>query len=202
MGLTIFLLSFAVSGIFYFKFPFRKLFFVVVIFSALILNFNYAVPWDRSYEVRDSDKLSGLAFDLQRRSAILDYLPKTAPIAPKEAAFETPKILNGNGVISNYKTTSSTFSFDAEIYKDSEVQIPVMDFPNWVVLSGNKIIANTAEGKYGLITIKLLEGKHIIQGRFMDTPIRTYANIITVFSLMILLSLYIYESNNKKNKKA
>lgn len=201
LGPSIFFLSFAAGGIFLYKFRMRKVLFALVILLAVVLNFNYAVPWNRSYNYSDAEKLSGVAFDLQRQSAILDYLPVTAKIAPKEAAFTTPKIIEGQGEATNYITTSSTFSFDLEVFSDeAKIQIPIEYFPNWTVVSGGNIIPHTVEGDYGLLTIRMPQGKHIIQGRFEDTPVRTVGNLITLLSILILSGGYFYTSDNKYEK--
>jgi len=201
LGLSMFFLSFAVSGLFHFRFWFRKLIFSAVILLTIILNFNYAVPWNRSYHIGDEDKLTGIAWDLQRKSAILDYLPKTARIAPKEEAFKSAEVATGEADVENFKLTSSTFSFDLTVYsKQAEITVPVMYFPNWIVVSGGKTLDHKVTGDYGLITISMPEGRHIIQGRFLDTPIRSVANIISLITMAIIFSGYLYFTN--KNNEA
>ncbi len=199
LGPVMFTLSLVVSVIARPKIPLRKLWFFILIILVVLLNFQYFKAWKRSYEVRDEQKLSGLAWDLQRKSAILDYLPYTAPDAPKEAAPDNPWLIAGDGFASNYSARSNSFFFDVEVYSDeAEVQIPVTDFPNWVVVSGGAVIPSYPSGKYGAIAIKLPEGKHIIQGRFENTPIRSVGNALTLISASTLFVGVILVHNKKK----
>ncbi|HJY98700.1 MAG TPA: 6-pyruvoyl-tetrahydropterin synthase-related protein [Patescibacteria group bacterium] len=196
LGLGIFLLSLAAGALVGDKY--KKEIAIGVILLAIGLNFGFFRPQHFFSQETDATKLSGESFIIQKKSAILDYLPVTAPIAPKEEAFAAPVLLSGDGEIKNYSKRSNSFFFDADIYNASEVQVPVMHFPGWVVVNGGRVIDSYPEGKYGLITFKLPPGKYIIQGRFTDTPIRFLGNSITVVSLTILLIGISLTSNKKK----
>jgi hypothetical protein len=201
LGLSIFFVSLVGGFLATQKIFFRKPVFLILIIFTILLNFRYFEPWNRSYNYTDKQKLSGLAFELQQKSAILDYLPLTAPIAPKEKAFDKPRVLQGDGYTSNFNYRSGSFSFDLDAYKDVKIQIPVMYFPNWTVISGGNIIPFEITGDYGLITINMPEGHHIIQGRFEDTPVRTVGNILTLISFTVLLAGFLY-SLRKKSENA
>jgi hypothetical protein len=148
--------------------------------------------------VRDEEKLTGLAFELQQKSAILDYLPKTARIAPGALVPPSPRIIVGEGEITGFIKQSNRFSFDTQIYEESEVEIPVMYFPGWVVISGNSVIPSEIHGAHGVIKITLPAGKHIIRGRFQNTPIRTVGNTLTVITALILFSGALIHDNKRR----
>lgn len=205
LGLTIFALSFAGGALAYqskFKYKFKNFFVAVIILVIIVFNYKYFEPWNRSYKVTDEEKLSGVAFELQQKSAILDYLPKTAPIAPKEDAPDTPVVVAGEGKTLNYTKRSNSFFFDAEIYQDAQIQIPVMYFPGWVVISRGKTIPSKPTGDYGVITISLPEGKHVIQGRFQNTPVRSIGNAVTVLSLLTIFGGYLLKENKQPRVKS
>jgi len=197
LGLVIFSISF-VGGALAKPKIFGKLLSVILIFLAILLNFSYFKPWGRSYEVNDQEKLSGEAFELQQKSAILDYLPKTAPIAPKEQAFKEPRIISGEGNAYNFTKTSNSFFFDVEVYDYAQVQIPVMYFPGWKVVSRGKILESKITGDYGLITVFLPQGKHIVRGRFENTLARSFGNTITTFTVLFILVGVFLKENKKK----
>lgn len=199
LGLTIFFLSFAGGALVKFNFRFKKLLIFTVLLLAIILNFQYFIPIHFSSKVKDEEKLRGLAFELQQRSAILDYLPKTAEIAPEAVAPSSPKIIAGEGEITGFIKQSDRFSFDAQIHEEAQVEIPVMYFPGWVVISNSSIIPTELHGIHGVIKITLPAGKHIIRGRFQNTPVRTVGNTLTVVSVLILLSgALIYENKRRR----
>ncbi len=199
LGLTIFFLSFAGGAFVEFDFKLKKVLVSAIILLAIFLNFRYFIPVHFSPKVKDEEKLRGLAFELQQKAAILDYLPKTAKVAPEALVPPLPKIITGEGEIKSFAKQSSRFSFDAEIYEESEIEIPVMYFPGWVVISGNSIIPSEIHGAHGVIKITLHPGKYIIQGRFQNTPVRTIGNTLTVVSVLILLSgALIYENKRRR----
>ena len=199
LGPLIFTLSFLGAVVARPKYFARKLWIIILLVLIIVLNVSYFEPWNRSYEIRDDEKLSGIAWDLQRKSAILDYLPRTSPDAPKEAAPDEPQVINGNASVANYSVRSNSFFFDAFVYSDeAEFEIPVTYFPNWVVIRENEVVESYPGGRYGVITIKLPQGEHIIRGRFKNTPVRSVANVLTLISAMTLSAGALIKHNGKK----
>ncbi len=199
LGLSIFFLSFAGGAL-------GKIYRLVSIplvgittILAIILNVKYFVPLVYSFKVTDEEKLSGEAYKLQQKAAILDYLPKTAKIAPTSKAFDKPIIIKGSGNIENFQVSSNRFSFDANIYEESKVEIPVMYFPNWILIIDDKLIKPDIHGDYGLISTTLRKGSYLVRGRFINTPIRTLANTISVITFLgLITSLLIYAARNEE----
>lgn len=198
LGLTIFFLSFALGAFAKGVFRFSKVFSYLIIVFAITLNVGYFKPEYNFPEETDDKKLSGESFLIQQKSAILDYLPKTTPDAPKEPAPNNPVIVSGDGRAYNFSKRSNSFFFDAEIYQDAQLQIPVMHFPGWKVVSGGNVIPSGPMGDYGLITISLPQGKHIIQGRFENTPVRSLGNAMTVTSALVIFGGFLLKANKRK----
>jgi len=187
LGLVIFFLSFAGGSLAVPNVFLRKGVIAVLIVLTIGLNLAYFTPRNFSREIRDGDKLTGVGWELQQKAAILDYLPKTAEVAPPAEAASQPKVISGIGDISSFTKQTNRFSFDADIYSHALVVVPVMYFPNWVVIVNNKEVPVEINGAHGVIAVNLPAGKHIVRGRFTDTPIRSFANWITVLSFAILI---------------
>ena len=134
LGLSMFFLALGAGALGLLEAKWAKFFMVVSVVAGIILNWNFFIPVNFSSKVKDEEKLRGLAFELQQKSAILDYLPKTAKIAPPSLAFEAPRTISGNGDFFGFTKGSNRFSFEAQIYGEARVEIPVMYFPGWVVL--------------------------------------------------------------------
>jgi hypothetical protein len=199
LGLVMFFLAFAGAILARPKIKLRKFWIISLVLIIMVMNYRYFKPWNRSYNIRDDEKLTGIAFELQQKSAILDYLPVTAKDAPKGASPQNPVIIGGEGKAYNYSKRSNSFFFDAEIYSnEAEIQIPIQHFPNWVVISGGNKISSYPSGDYGVITVKLANGKHLIQGRFENTSIRNIANSITVISAVLIFVFIVLDHNRKK----
>lgn len=198
LGLTIFFLSLGIGALGYTRFLIKWPSFLVSVFLVIIFNISYFKPEYYWSWASDAEKLSGEQFELQQKAAILDYLPKTAKIAPQDKAPENPVVISGKGLTFNFLKRSNTFFFDAEIYQDAQIQIPIIYFPGWKVILGGNIIPSYPSGELGLITIDLPKGKYNIQGRFENTPVRIVGNLITGLSaVFIFCTLLILERNGK-----
>jgi len=199
LGLSMFFLAFSCGALAYNPRA-NRILLPAVIILVVALNANYFIPVHFSSKVRDSEKLTGLAFELQQKSAILDYLPKTAKAAPPSLAFESPRTVSGNGDFFGFSKGSDRFSFEAQIYGKAMVEIPVTYFPGWILLVDGKKVPIALHETYGFIMVDLGDGRHIVRGRFTNTPIRTFANVLSALSLLGLLgATLIWE--NKKIKK-
>lgn len=202
LGLVIFFLSFSVGSINLEKKIFIKFVSLTLMLLTIVINYKYFIPVHFSRQVTEEQKLSGVAFELQQKSAILDYLPKTAEEAPPAKAFENPKLLSGDASVSSYSKSSDSFSFDADVYiNNSSVIVPVMYFPGWQVFVDGKKVSAEINGAHGLIKVTLDEGRHFIYGVFENTPIREVANTITILSCGVLIILVSKEREDGKNTK-
>ncbi len=205
LGLTFFFLSFVAGSINLSKTLFIRLLIVLTIFLSIVLNFQYFIPVHYSRKVTDEQKLSGVAFELQQKSAIMDYLPKTAQVAPQALAFEKPKIIEGDLNVGNFNKSSDSFSFDVDVYTPASVEVPVMYFPGWKVYVDGREAEIGVHGVHGLIKISLINGQHDVYGKFTNTPVRSFANTLSIISFAILVLLIglggRYEEFTKKNVK-
>ena len=156
---------------------------IIIVLSTVLLNWSYFKPRE-FYEISENQKITGEAWDLQRRGAVLDYLPKTA-LEPREGAPSEPIITAGSATVSGFVNNSNSFRFNIEVEDSAVIHVPVYYFPNWKVkVNGNDHLISF-DNYLGRISIELEEGKYEVLGLFKNTPIRTFANIITIFSLIL-----------------
>ena len=195
LGLTTFFLSFA-GGVLLRLFNSRKNYiFWGIVLLTIVLNFNFSKPEHYWSWATDQEKLSGIQFEIQQKAAILDYLPITANEAPKELAFDQPNLVEGEGTAYNFSERSNRFFFDADVQEDATFQIPIMFYPGWVALENGTILGSYPSGEFGLITLELTKGRHIIQGRFIETPIRRFSNLITLLMFLLIIFSVAYKKN-------
>lgn len=197
LGLAIFFLSFAGGALAWFKVRYGKFLTIISLVLAVALNISYFEPVHYSRLVRDEEKLSGVAFELQQKAAILDYLPKNAETVPPAVAPATPNILEGDGLIRVFTTRSDRFSFEAEMYNKGKIVIPVMYFPGWITILDGKEVPLEIHGAHGLIKVGVPEGRHVVRGRFTNTLVRTIGNTLTALSCGILLTGCLIASSKK-----
>ena len=161
-----------------------------LILLAVALNWQYFRPQYFYPYVNDSIKLSGNLWDLQQKGSLMDYLPLHAPV-PGYASTGL-KIIKKGGTMQNFVNRTNYWEF--EIINASsawEVEVPVFDFPNWEVTGGQKTV-----GENGLIHVSG-SGDTMVKGVFRDTPVRTFSNWLSIFSVIFLVFIL----KNGKTKK-
>ncbi|MDP3994463.1 MAG: 6-pyruvoyl-tetrahydropterin synthase-related protein [bacterium] len=158
---------------------------VAIIFLSVFLNWGYFRPKE-FYSINDTQKLSGESWDLQRRGALLDYLPSTA-LEPREKAQDTPFAVSGEAIVTNYINHSNKWEFITEVKSTTEIEVPVYYFPNWKVKVDKKDYPSSHDNLLGRITVSLKPGNYEVEGYFQDTPLRSVANTITAISLIGLI---------------
>jgi hypothetical protein len=156
---------------------------LIIVLVTVVLNWSYFKPRE-FFDINEQQKISGESWDLQRRGAVLDYLPKTA-LEPREGAPNEPLITAGSTVVSNFVNKSNIFKFDVQVDKTAVIHVPVYYFPNWEVVVNGKDYPISFDNYLGRISVTLEPGNHSIEGQFKNTPIRTAANIISLLSLIV-----------------
>lgn len=172
--------------------------FVAISVLAIALNLPY-FKVDKYYQITDQQKLSGYEFTKQQYAGILDYLPKTA-VEPNEAAPKSPVVVTGEAKISNFDNKSNRFVFQANVSKTANIEVPIFDFPVWKVKVNGQSILHSHQNFLGRIRLDLPKGEYRVEGLFTNTPIRSFANLVTVFSTGVLIILVALPKRVKKGK--
>jgi hypothetical protein len=197
LAIVIFAFSF-ISGAIVIILPKKltKIVLAALVLGLLFFNWNYFKPEQgRMGPLTDKDKFSEAAWELQQAGGIYDYLPRTAEMAPTEPQKHLAEILEGEGEIIDPKQGTNWAEFNVKIDSDEAiVRIGIFQFPDWQVFMDNEQIETEVpeEEKWGRMWIEIPKGEHKITARFYDTPIRTAANAISLFSWGILLTFPIW----------
>ncbi len=171
---------------------------MIICLTTVFLNWSYFNP-QKIYSLNDEQKLSGKLWEEQQKAAILDYLPITS-YEPRERAPDSPIVKSGDTKIIDYKKNSNSFSFNAGVIKKSNIEVPVFDFPNWSIYENNRKINHSNDNLLGRIEINLPKGEYEIIGVFENTNIRIIANVLTIFSVISLILIFIYGKNKLFSK--
>lgn len=198
LSVTIFAAS-LLGGLAVFSLPKKiKLFGVVaLIFTTVFLNWQYFKPKDFYPWVDDHVKLSEPLWEIQQKAGLLDYLPKAAYYEPQGRAPENPEVRSGKAYIENYKVKSNSFSFDAKIIDEANIEIPVLEFPVWITYVNGKEYPHSDKNHWGRIRLDLPPGDYQVSGRLHNTFIRNTANILTFLSFIALIIVYYHPKLRK-----
>ncbi|MBL7078633.1 glycosyltransferase family 39 protein [Candidatus Shapirobacteria bacterium] len=192
LAIATFLLSFLAGGIMSFvSFNKRALFAGTLIGAVILLNFNYFQP-EKPIYISDQEKLfSEKGWNRLQTDAIFDYLPKsaffppTAP-APKDVLLREGSVENRLEV-KNFEQGTDWLKFKISIQKEGEIMLPVYYFPGWRGWLDKKEVELTYEKDLGRIIMEVPAGEHQGELRLTNTPVRAWANFISLIAWWSLL---------------
>lgn len=198
LGLAIFSLSFISGGIIsIFK---RNTYLLVTISMALaVLLLNYPnFREDIWYpQLTDNLKLSGNELIRQSGAGLMDYWPKYSTDFPSTFAPSTPIVISGDATVINFFKNSHHSSLAITIQSsEAIINFPIVYFPNWILTVDGQKTSYDIEPTLGLIQTKLTQGNHQIILDFKNTPIRTFANLFSLFAFGSFIILTIREKRS------
>jgi hypothetical protein len=164
-----------------------NIFYILSLFSLISIfyaSYFRPVEW---LPITDEEKFSGASWQLQQTVSINDYLPVYASNAPKGEAPAGPIIAKGSAQI--VEGNKGTNWQDWEIVVDGGqaiVMLPQYYFPGWKVYEKGHEIDVSHDNDLGLISFTLGEGDHQISAKLTNTPVRTFANWISLFGVFAI----------------
>ncbi len=108
-----------------------------------------------------------------------------------KAAIE---LIGGIGSIKQLKRNSTTHVY--EVSAENEIQLldNTVYFPGWEIVvdkSEKALIEYQDKNHFGLITFKIPKGKHVVEVRFTDTKLRSFANYLSLISFAALFGILV-----------
>ena len=158
---------------------------VVILFSAVIISsLSYLSP--KTY----FDKGEGYYLTNEASTTILDeYLPKWVKEKSTQRAPQKIEIIRGKGEIENTLYNNKEISFTTKSDQEMLVQINTIYWPGWWAVVDQKQTSISYNNPKGVIQLVLAPGSHQIKLVFSETPLRLFADSISVASLAILIFL-------------
>lgn len=120
------------------------------------------------------------------------YLPTSAAEKPQKAADSKYQILTGDSDVFNFKQGTNWQGFETNTKTHTIIRLSQFYFPQWkIFIDGKETQVEYKNNSLGLMTIILGKGKHTVEGRLFDTPIRSISNVVTGVSVILTLLLWI-----------
>ena len=205
---SIFLLSFLGSATAFFiskiNTSLAKIFVIFVLLGISILHIQFFQPKEW-FGISDKDKFSGPFWEKQLTISIFDYLPIYAKLPPNHKAPDLPEVLDGKAEFIAYKKGSNYQKGDIEVKENATIRLPLFDFPGMEVTVDRKKVkfwhddCREQEYCFGLITFNIEKGRHEIEAKLFDTPVRSISNIISLVSTLIVIGLSFKLLRNEKH---
>ncbi|OGH04056.1 MAG: hypothetical protein A2W22_00320 [Candidatus Levybacteria bacterium RBG_16_35_11] len=124
-----------------------------------------------------------------------EYMPRWVRSVPQSLPREKVEILEGKAEISNL-TNKGNITFDIEAEQKSLISINTIYFPGWIVKVNSSKVPIDYE-KSGLIQFNIEPGSHRVSVYFTETPIRLFADIISLIILVFVVYSLIFGSRVK-----
>ena len=178
---------------------FRLFAFIILAILLLLPNLKLFKPQNYRLDLTDEKATSyeAISWDISKTS--FEYIPKDTlllkdelgyPIAdlnrqeiPKEKIEVNPAIAK----ISNLEYSSTKIDFELEALENTSVRANIFNFPGWRVEVDRKSVPINNNNRLKLVTFDVPEGVHEITVRFSNTPVRNFANFVTLTSLSFLI---------------
>jgi hypothetical protein len=164
---------------------------IVALTAILYLPFFHPVT---SGPINDDQKFSGRAWTNQVTGGIYDYLPKTASTAAKGPAQDFIDAINPTGTkynLSGQKKGTDWLFFNIDVDSPATITLPILYFPNFKLLVNQKYTDTKYDPELGRITFDANPGHNQVYIYLEDTPIRRFANYISLFSITLFIYLFI-----------
>jgi hypothetical protein len=150
---------------------------------------------DYMYPVRFQNEPESLYATNEATTTVKDeYMPIWVLEKPTKHYEEKIAIISGEGNYSNLNFNSKFLSFDYVSSSPSIVQVSTIYYPGWTATSNGQEKAIFYDNKKGLIQLKLTEGNQKIRLEFSETPVRLFADLISVSGFLFI---FLYTFRNR-----
>jgi uncharacterized membrane protein len=113
---------------------------------------------------------------------------------------EKVQIKKGNGSIDIVDWKSNQRLLSTKGITPLILRFSTFYYPGWEARIDGKRCGIMIEKDSGSMVIEVPEGRHEIELSFKDTSVRYYGRVISIISLILVFSVYLYEILNPKNK--
>lgn len=120
---------------------------------------------------------------------------------PKDRYKEKVEVEKGKGTISNLDFNSKIIRFQLVSQTPVTVKVNTIYFPGWVFQVDENNVELNFGGLDGLMRFDLGPGKYQIIGRFTETNIRLFSDIISLISIAVIICLLFYSILTAFRKK-
>lgn len=196
--LSIIVFSCAVIGAFavysvknYYK---QSFFAVLIIVFALYFNNTY---WHAKGYMEKTDKFFESIYYATTDTG--ESAPVWSVRFMEKEAQSPVEIIEGEGSVQGLMRNTTKHIYLVNAKTNVRIRENTLYFPGWKVFSENKQLPVEFQDRLnrGLITFKLDKGIRKVEVIFQDTKLRMVANLISISSLIILVSLGIYFNKRK-----
>ncbi|RJQ37718.1 hypothetical protein C4559_03215 [Candidatus Microgenomates bacterium] len=154
-----------------------------VLFSVLVLS---SLPYFKPAEFFDKND-SSYATNEGTTTVKNEYMPKWVKQNPTEHFKNKVEFEEGKGEINNLFYDSKKISFDVVSPEISSITVNIIYYPGWKAYINNKETSINFNNEKGLISLSMPKGESSVVLTLSETPLRLFADIISILSFISLI---------------
>lgn len=170
-------------------------FIILFVFSYVILHNKPIIEKKRLSEIIYTEKIYNYV------PHTIEYIPRwVGSLSKRERSFSPASIISGNGryEVINWKTELRMIKITSAM--PIRLRIATFFYPGWkAYLDGTEIAINIEDGS-GAMLLDIPKGEHILELKFVDTPVRYYGKLISLLSLFALGGFLLSDKIRKRSK--
>jgi len=170
----------------------HALFIILLFIACLALDFRYI----SSANIFDQQKL----LPVRGANWNLEHLPVwvTVENIDMDNSHGQVNIIEGKGKAEIVRWSSEERIIRTTAVAPMVLSVRTFYFPGWKIYKDGMTADIEIEEQRGSIRVSVTEGKHTIELRFEDTPIRYYSKVISLVSFLSMVALVIISNRRKK----
>jgi hypothetical protein len=159
---------------------------VLLAVITLVLSFRFAAPLqyiektDSYYATNDATTTS---MDELMPVGVLDK--------PKERFQHKVETEEGETTIGEVTSKSNSISFQVDAVSSASIKVNTIYFPGWNFTADGKELSLKYDKPDGLIRFEIPAGHYRLEGRFSETPIRYWSDLISLASIVVVAILFL-----------
>ena len=145
-----------------------------------------ALPYSKPQSYFQKDE--GYYFTNDATTTVKDeYMPVWVKEKPKNRPMQPVVIVKGKGELNSIVSTNNSLAFAADLKKPATIQANIIYWPGWNASVDGVATQVSYDSPNGLMLLTLPEGKHTVRLVFGESPLRLFADILSIAAFLGLL---------------
>ncbi|SRR6266568_1200581 len=177
----------------------------------ILMNKDYFRPEKYLQNITDANYTAMSVLNWRTSSMSYEYTPKgiaiiqpnsgnaVINIKPQEISTKSFSIIRGKISVIPMEDIPQQKVWYVTVSQSGILRLNTFSFPGWKTYIDDKEVSYSDTNKFRLITIAVPAGQHVVRATFTDTPIRIFANSLSLITLIGVIG-YGMLIKKRKNK--
>lgn len=122
-----------------------------------------------------------------------ELMPLWVRSKPTQRWENKVEMVTGAGSIQNIAFTSRKITFDVDAKNDTKIRVNTIYYPGWKAFVDDQVVSIDYKNEKGVMDIFVQNVKYDVRFVFGETSLRFFADILSIFSFLILLGYGLFK---------